>query len=67
VERIPTNEFTNEDVYAFARELEKLHPDNRSLRTATIARCQIFGSRGLPPSSDFGATSRPLASVVKRV
>ena len=22
------NEFTNEDVYAFARELEKLHPDN---------------------------------------
>ena len=29
------SEFTNEDVYAHARELEKLHPDNRSLRTAT--------------------------------
>jgi hypothetical protein len=26
---------TNEDVYAFTRELEQLHPDNRSLRTAT--------------------------------
>jgi type II restriction enzyme len=32
---VPTNEFTNEDVYAFARELEQLHRDNRSLRTAT--------------------------------
>ena len=29
------SEFTNEDVYAFTRELEQLHPDNRSLRTAT--------------------------------
>jgi hypothetical protein len=29
--------FTNEEIYTFARELEKLHPDNRSLRTATIA------------------------------
>jgi hypothetical protein len=29
------SEFTNEDVYAHARELEQLHPDNRSLRTAT--------------------------------
>jgi hypothetical protein len=28
------NTFTNEDVYAFTSELEKLHPDNRSLRTA---------------------------------
>jgi hypothetical protein len=24
----PTNEFTTADVYAFERELEKLHPDN---------------------------------------
>jgi len=30
-----TNEFRNEEIYAFARELEQLHPDNRFLRTAT--------------------------------
>jgi hypothetical protein len=35
VRSISKSEFTNEDVYAFARELEQLHPDNRSLRTAT--------------------------------
>ena len=28
----PTGEFTNEDVYAFAHELEQLHPDNPDKR-----------------------------------
>jgi hypothetical protein len=30
------SEFTNEDVYTHARELEQLHPDSRSFRSATI-------------------------------
>jgi hypothetical protein len=49
-----TNEFTNAEIYAHARELEQLHPDNRSLRTATrqnppaassFARREIIDSR----------------------
>jgi hypothetical protein len=28
----PTGEFTTADAYAFGRELEKLHPDNRHVR-----------------------------------
>jgi hypothetical protein len=32
VRRLGKAEFKNEDVYAFDRELEKLHPDNRHVR-----------------------------------
>ncbi len=42
VERIPTNEFTNEDVYAFARELEKLHPDNRHIKDKIRQQLQVL-------------------------
>jgi hypothetical protein len=42
VERIPTNEFTNEEVYAFARELEQLHPDNRHVRDKIRQQLQVL-------------------------
>jgi len=29
---VPTTTFTTGDVYAFTRELERLHPDNRHVR-----------------------------------
>jgi hypothetical protein len=32
VRRISKAEFINEDAYAFTRELEQLHPDNRHVR-----------------------------------
>jgi type II restriction enzyme len=32
VRRISKSEFTNEEVYAFTRELEQLHPDNRNIK-----------------------------------
>ena len=38
----PTSEFTNEDVYAFASELEKLHPNNRHVRDKIRQQLQIL-------------------------
>jgi hypothetical protein len=43
----PTNEFTNEDVYAFDRELEKLHPDNRHVRDKIRQQLQVLRDAGL--------------------
>ena len=36
------SEFTNEDVYAFTRELEKLHPDNRHVRDKIRQQLQVL-------------------------
>ena len=33
----PTNEFKNEEIYAFAGELEKLHPDNRHIHAKSAS------------------------------
>lgn len=38
----PTNEFTNEDVYAHARELEQLHPDNRHVKDKIRQQLQVL-------------------------
>ena len=38
----PTSEFTNEEVYAFAHELEKLHPDNRHIRDKIRQQLQVL-------------------------
>jgi type II restriction enzyme len=35
-------EFTNEEVYAFASELEKLHPDNRHIRDKIRQQLQVL-------------------------
>jgi hypothetical protein len=39
----PSDSFTTADVYAFERELEKLHPDNRNVRDNPV---KDFVSRG---------------------
>jgi hypothetical protein len=36
------NEFTNEDVYAFTRELEQLHPDNRHVKDEIRQQLQVL-------------------------
>lgn len=42
VRRLGKAEFKNEDVYAFARELEKLHPDNRHVRDKIRQQLQVL-------------------------
>jgi Dam-replacing HTH domain len=40
-------EFSNEDVYAFERELEALHPGNRHIRDKIRQQLQVLRDRGL--------------------
>ena len=42
VRRLGKPEFTNEEVYAFTRELEKLHPDNRHVRDKIRQQLQVL-------------------------
>jgi hypothetical protein len=44
-ERFGEPEFTNEDVYAFARELEKLHPDNPDSHREQVGTSKILSAR----------------------
>jgi type II restriction enzyme len=43
----PTNTFTTSDVYAFERELEKLHPDNRHVKDKIRQQLQVLRDMGL--------------------
>ena len=67
VRQLGKTEFTNSDAYTFARELEKLHPDNRHIRDKIRQQLQVLrdakllihvssGLWRLLPSFDFGAT-----------
>jgi type II restriction enzyme len=47
VRRLGKAEFKNEDVYAFDRELEKLHPDNRHVRDKIRQQLQVLRDAGL--------------------
>jgi type II restriction enzyme len=47
VHRLGKAEFKNEDVYAFTRELEKLHPDNRHVRDKIRQQLQVLRDTGL--------------------
>ena len=40
-------EFKNEDVYAYAPELEKLHPDNRHIKDKIRQQLQVLRDMGL--------------------
>jgi hypothetical protein len=40
------NEFTNEDIYAHARELEALHPDNRHIKDKIRQQLQVLRDTG---------------------
>jgi type II restriction enzyme len=42
----PTGEFTTADVYAFERELEKLHPDNRHVKDKIRQQLQVLRDLG---------------------
>jgi len=42
----PGREFTNQDIYAFERELETLHPGNRHIRDKIRQQLQILRDRG---------------------
>jgi hypothetical protein len=55
----PSEEFTNDDVCAFERELEQLYPDNRHVKAKIRQQLQV-----LPSSPRFDATSRDLGFLV---
>ena len=46
VHRLAKSEFTNDDIYAFASELEKLHPDNRHIRDKIRQQLQVLRDLG---------------------
>jgi type II restriction enzyme len=47
VRRLSKTEFTTTDAYSFARELEKLHPDNRHVRDKIRQQLQVLRDAGL--------------------
>ena len=47
VRRLGKAEFTNDEVYAHDRELERLHPDNRNVRPKIRQQLQILRDTGL--------------------
>ena len=47
VRRLGEKEFSNDDVYAFTRELEKLHPDNRHIKDKIRQQLQVLRDTGL--------------------
>jgi type II restriction enzyme len=46
VHRLGKAEFSNEEVYAHERELERLHPDNRHIRPKIRQQLQVLRDRG---------------------
>jgi type II restriction enzyme len=47
VRSLGKTEFTNDDVYAYDRELERLHPDNRNVRPKIRQQLQVLRDAGL--------------------
>jgi type II restriction enzyme len=47
IRRLGKTEFTTADTYAFARELEKLHPDNRHVKDKIRQQLQVLRDAGL--------------------
>ena len=43
----PSGEFTTADAYAFTREVEKLHPDNRHVKDKIRQQLQVLRDAGL--------------------
>jgi type II restriction enzyme len=54
VRRLAKQEFRNEDVYAFANELEKLHPDNRHVRDKIRQQLQVLRDTGFLTQPERG-------------
>ncbi len=55
----PTNTFTTTDAYAFTRELEKLHPDNKHIKDKIRQQLQILRNAGLLIHVDRGVWRLP--------
>jgi type II restriction enzyme len=55
----PSDSFTTAEVYAFERELEKLHPDNRNVRPKIRQQLQILRDTGLLIHIDRGEWRLP--------
>jgi len=51
--------FTNEDVYAFTREVEKLHPGNRHARDKIRQQLQVLRGTGLLLHAERGRWRLP--------
>ena len=47
IRRLGKTEFTTADAYAFTRELEKLHPDNRHIKDKIRQQLQVLRDAGL--------------------
>ncbi|MGA3145642.1 MAG: Dam-replacing domain protein [Verrucomicrobiota bacterium] len=47
IRRFGKTSFTTADTYAFTRELERLHPDNRNVRPKIRQQLQILRDTGL--------------------
>jgi type II restriction enzyme len=47
IRRLGKTEFTTADTYAFTRELEKLHPDNRHVQDKIRQQLQVLRDTGL--------------------
>ena len=46
IRRLGKTDFTTADAYAFTRELEKLHPDNRHVRDKIRQQLQVLRDLG---------------------
>jgi len=55
-------EFTNEQVYAFERELEALHPGNRHVRDKIRQQLQVLRDIGLLEHTGKGRWGRKIKS-----
>jgi type II restriction enzyme len=54
VRRLGKKEFTTSDAYAFAREMEKLHPDNRHIKDKIRQQLQVLRDTGFLSHPDRG-------------
>ena len=54
VRRLGKKEFTTSDAYAFARELEQLHPDNRHVKDKIRQQLQVLRDTGFLAHIDRG-------------
>jgi type II restriction enzyme len=54
VRRLGKPQFSNSDVYAFERELEKLHPDNRHIKEKIRQQLQVLRDAGFLRSEERG-------------
>lgn len=60
VRRLP-REFTTRDVYAFERQLQQAHPENRNIRAKIRQQLQVLRDRGFLKQGERGRWSKVLS------